>query len=218
MNVPLSKFHEQENGKWSPHVLLNLYVSDATEKERRVIPKWRVMLRSAGAMNVEQFGADDFVQHVLKSVLLKAMRTGFTKFLLSPCKVFPFPLQNVYSTDPSIDNIYFVQRNQPRLYISESAVKFWNKRVEQKAEYLQNIKRYRIRVVVLHAFGTHLLPMIISLKISRKTVVFANRKRPLLLKANAECKILKRYRIQIGSVSRLIRICRSWIIFLTNLP
>jgi hypothetical protein len=67
-------------------------------------------------------------------------------FLISHHNNFPFPIENVYSTEPSIDNIYFVQRNQPRLYISESAIKFWTKRVALgKAELLPDLKRYRIK-------------------------------------------------------------------------
>lgn len=138
---------EQEHEKWGSQILLNLYVSDAPEAgEASYTEVARMMLRSLEPL-VEQFGADDFVQHVLKSVLPgKGYAHRLHEFLLSHHSSFPFPVANVYSTDPSIDNIYFVQRNQPRLYISESAIKFWNKRVEQgKAEYLADIKRYRIK-------------------------------------------------------------------------
>jgi len=57
----------------------------------------------------------------------------------------PFEIQNIYSTNPSTDNLYFVLPNQPRLYLSESAIRFWNKRIQQrKAEYVDDLKRYRI--------------------------------------------------------------------------
>lgn len=138
---------EQESDKWGSHIMLNLCVSDAPEAgEASYTEVARMMLRSLEPL-VEQFGADDFVQHVLKSVLPgKGYAHKLHEFLISHHNGFPFPIANVYSTDPSIDNIYFVQRNQPRLYISESAIKFWNKRVEQdKAEYVQALKRYRIK-------------------------------------------------------------------------
>jgi hypothetical protein len=52
----------------------------------------------------------------------------------------------VFSTNPNVDNLYFVLPNQPRLYISDSAIRFWNKRMSlQKAEYSEVLKRYRIK-------------------------------------------------------------------------
>ena len=138
---------DKENATWAARVMLNLHVSDAPGVgEESYTEVARMLLRSLEPL-VEQFGNDDFVQHGLKSVLPgKGYAHKLHEFLITHHNNFPFPISNVYSTDPSIDNIYFVQRNQPRLYISESAIKFWNKRVGQgKAEYVQAVKRYRIK-------------------------------------------------------------------------
>jgi hypothetical protein len=138
---------EQIGDTWTSRIMLNLYATDAPEAgEASYTEVARMMLRSLEPI-VEQFSNHDFVQHGLKSVLPgKGYAHKLHDFLISHHNSFPFPIENVYSTEPSIDNIYFVQRNQPRLYISESAIKFWNKRVAfGKAELLPDLKRYRIK-------------------------------------------------------------------------
>jgi hypothetical protein len=138
---------DQDGEQWSPRVMLHLHVAESPEAgEAGYVEVARMLLRSLEPL-VEQFAKDDFVQHGLKSVQPgKGYAHRLHDFLISHHTGFPFPVANVYSTEPSIDNIYFVQRNQPRLYISESAVTFWNKRIAQgKAEHLPDMKRYRVR-------------------------------------------------------------------------
>ncbi|MCS6808895.1 MAG: hypothetical protein RML40_09465 [Bacteroidota bacterium] len=145
--VEVIREHEHNNNKWSPQIILHLYISDSPgADEASYTQVARMMLRSLEPI-VEHFSPDDFVQHGLKSVLPgKGYAHRLHDFLITHHNSFPFPIANVYSTDPSIDNIYFIQRNQPRLYISESAVRFWKKRIEQgKAEYIPELKRYRIK-------------------------------------------------------------------------
>lgn len=135
---------DKDGEAWSPHLELHLYVGDASGVGHVEVA--RMMLRSLEPIT-PQFSAHDFVQHGLKSVQPgKGYAHKLHDFMILHHANFPFPLENVYSTDPSIDNIYFVQRNQPRLYISESAKTFWGKRVKlDKAEYIDDLKRYRIK-------------------------------------------------------------------------
>ena len=137
---------ERQGETWDSRIMAHLFASEHPEAgESAYSEVARMMLRSLEPIT-EHFSAEDFVQHGLKSVLPgKGYAHILHDFLRSHRAGFPFAIQNVYSTDPAIDNIYFVQRNQPRLYISESAIKFWNKRVAQgKAEYVESLKRYRI--------------------------------------------------------------------------
>lgn len=137
---------EQDGEIWSPRIELHLHVNDSVGGvDGGYVEVARMMLRSLEPIT-PQFSANDFVQHGLKSVLPgKGYAHKLHDFMITHHHSFPFPIENVYSTEPSIDNIYFVQRNQPRLYISESAKTFWTKRVTLgKAEYIDDVKRYRI--------------------------------------------------------------------------
>lgn len=137
---------DKEGDVWSPRIELHLYRSDSEGGVAgSFVEVARMMLRSLEPI-VSDFAADDFVQHGLKSVQPgKGYAHILHDFVISHHLNFPFSIRNIYSTEPAIDNIYFAQRNQPRLYISESAKTFWNKRVKLgKAEYIESVKRYRI--------------------------------------------------------------------------
>ncbi|TAE27894.1 MAG: hypothetical protein EAZ92_08720 [Candidatus Kapaibacterium sp.] len=132
---------------WQPRVEFHLHARDAsTGTDGSYVEVARMMLRSLEPITPD-FSANDFVQHGLKSVQPgKGYAHKLHDFVVSHHKNFPFPVENIYSTEPSIDNIYFVQRNQPRLYMSESAKMFWGKRVKAgKAEYIEALKRFRIK-------------------------------------------------------------------------
>jgi hypothetical protein len=140
---------EQDGDVWSPRLELHLYANNSSsDVDGSYVEVARMMLRSLEPIT-PQFSASDFVQHGLKSVQPgKGYAHRLHDFIISHHTNFPFSIENIYSTEPSIDNIYFVQRNQPRLYISESAKTFWNKRVKaDKAEYIEEVKRYRVKWV-----------------------------------------------------------------------
>jgi hypothetical protein len=138
---------EQDGDTWSSRLELHLYTNNSSsDVDGSFVEVARMMLRSLEPIT-PQFSANDFVQHGLKSVQPgKGYAHKLHDFVISHHTNFPFPIENIYSTEPSIDNIYFVQRNQPRLYISESAKTFWNKRVQAgKAEFVDDVKRYRLK-------------------------------------------------------------------------
>ena len=132
--------------QWQPRVELHLYSREANAGvDGSYVEVARMLLRSLEPITPD-FSTNDFVQHGLKSVQPgKGYAHKLHDFIISHHKSFPFAIDNIYSTEPSLDNIYFVQRNQPRLYISESAKTFWGKRVKAgKAEYVEALKRFRI--------------------------------------------------------------------------
>ncbi len=127
-------------GAWDNHIVLHVYQSSTSMEVAKLL------LRSLEPLSYSGFAPTDFVQHGLRSVEPgKGHAHRMHDFLISHRAVLPFEIRNVYSTNPSTDNLYFVQPNQPRLYLSESAIRFWNKRIQQqKAEYVDELKRYRI--------------------------------------------------------------------------
>jgi hypothetical protein len=129
------------DGVWDPNITIQLCVL-STGMELA-----QARLRSLEPLSYSGFSAVDFVQHSLKSVEPgKGHAHRMHDFLIDHRDKFPFELRHVYSTNPGVDNLYFVLPNQPRLYFSESAVRFWNNRIKQnKAEYSDVIKRYRIK-------------------------------------------------------------------------
>jgi hypothetical protein len=132
----------EENGQgWDSRILVQL-CADFSGVEVA-----QVRLRSLEPLSYSGFTGIDFVQHGLKSVEPgKGHAHRLHDFLIASHQKFPFEVRNIFSTNPNVDNLYFVLPNQPRLYISESAIRFWNKRLSlQKAEYSDVLKRYRIK-------------------------------------------------------------------------
>jgi hypothetical protein len=132
---------QSESGVWAERVSLQLCVESTGMEVAKII------IRSLEPLMYSGFGANDFVQHSLKSIEPgKGHAHRLHDFLIEHHAKFPFEVRRIYSTNPNVDNLYFVMPNQPRLYISESAVRFWKKRIDAgKAEYSEAIKRYHVK-------------------------------------------------------------------------
>ncbi len=131
---------DNNGATWSDQITLQLCI------EHSKMEVGKLHLRSLEALSYSGFGGDDFFQHGLKSIEPgKGYAHRLHDFLITHKEQLPFAIRNVYSTNPGVDNLYFVLPNQPRLYLSESAIRFWNKRIERsKAEYVDVMKRYKI--------------------------------------------------------------------------
>jgi hypothetical protein len=132
---------EDSPAGWDARIMIQL----CTDSSGMEVAQMR--LRSLEPLQYSGFTANDFVQHGLKSVEPgKGHAHKLHEFLIASRQKFPFEIRNIFSTNPNVDNLYFVLPNQPRLYISESAIRFWNNRMgQQKAEYSDILKRYRIK-------------------------------------------------------------------------
>lgn len=133
--------HDTTSAAWSTQMTLQLFLENSKMQVAQLL------LRSLEPLSYSGFIQNDFVQHGLKSIEPgKGYAHRLHDFLIDYRQRLPFEIHNVYSTNPNVDNLYFVQPNHPRLYLSESAIRFWDKRIRQnKAEFLEDIKRYKIK-------------------------------------------------------------------------